>query len=58
LIGKPGDTDEREEHPIVLQDFGLVDSPKACHDCIQKRQNHVGGKIVCVALRDFDKILN
>jgi hypothetical protein len=37
LIGKLWDTDQREKHPIVLQDFGLVDSPKACHDCVQKR---------------------
>jgi hypothetical protein len=58
LVGKPGDADQGEKHPIVLQDLGLVDSPKACHNRIQKRQNQVGGKIIGVALRDFDKILN
>jgi hypothetical protein len=58
LIGKLGHTQQRKKHAVVLQDFGLVDSPKTCHDSIQKSQNEVGGKIVCVALRDFDKILN
>jgi len=57
LVWKARKPQQRKECSIVLEDFGLVDSPKTSHDNIQKSHNHIGGKIVCLALRDLGIML-
>lgn len=57
LIGKPGQTQQGEKGAIVLQDLGLVDAAQTCHDRIEKRQDHIGRKIVRIAVRNLDAFL-
>ena len=58
LIGKPGKSQQGEKGAIVLQYLGLVDTAQTCHDRIEKSQDHIGRKIVGIALRNFDIILD
>ena len=57
LIGEPGEPQESKEDPVVLQDFGLVDSSQSRHDGIKKGENHVGGMIFPFALGNFYSVL-
>lgn len=57
LIGKPRKTQQGEKGAIVLQDLGLVDAVQACHDRIEKSQDHIGRKIVDIAVRNLDILL-
>lgn len=51
LVGKPGESQQRKEGAIVLQDFGFVDSAQTRHNRIKQCQSQIGWIIVGIALR-------
>jgi len=57
LVWKAREPQQGEEGAVVLQNLCLVDASQACHDGIQKDENHVAGKVVEIALRHFDVVL-
>jgi hypothetical protein len=58
LIGKPGKAQQGKEDPIVLKDFGLVDSSQSRHYGIEESEDEIGRGITDIALRDLDIFLN
>ena len=58
MIGKPGKSQQGKEHPVVLQDFGLVDSSQSGHDGVKKSKDQIGREITGMALRNLDIFLN
>ena len=58
LIGEPGETQQGKEDPVVLKNFGLVDSSQSGHDGIKDSENEIGGQVAGIALRNFDILLN
>ena len=57
LVGKPRQTQQGEEGPIVLQDLGLVDASQAGDDGVHQTQDQIAGEILGLTLRDFDVVL-
>lgn len=46
LIGESLESEHFQKGPVVLQDFGLVDSPKPHDDGKHQRQNEFGGMVI------------
>ena len=58
LIGKAGEAEQGEKGSVVLQNLGLVDASQSRHGGVQQGQKQIGGKVVGMALRHFDVVLD
>ena len=57
MIGEPGEPQESKEDPVVLKNFGLVDSAQPGHDGIQESEKKIGGQVICIPLGKMNRSL-